>query len=102
MIGLTTRQEKMRRQNTKLLMYRPNRRKLCSKRKHGSNIECQQEGEYFANNMASNIGNEEEWARQSFLGLAFAGLEVEHLTTDPDSSAYRAALQLYGDGVTYT
>ena len=51
--------------------------------------------------MASNIGNEEEWARQSFLDLANAGLEVEHLTTDPDSSAYRAAMQLYEDGVTY-
>ena len=77
--------------------------KLCSKRKHGSNIECQHEGECFANiDMASNIGNEEEWARQSFLDLANAGLEVEHLTTDPDSSAYRAAMQLYEDGVTYT
>ena len=31
--------------------------KLCSKRKHGSNIDCQHEGECFANiNMASNIG----------------------------------------------
>ena len=65
--------------------------KLCSKRKHGSNIDT-----------ASNIGNEEEWARQSFLDLANAGLEVEHLTTDPDSSAYRAAMQLFEDGVSYT
>ena len=51
--------------------------KLCSKRKHGSNIECQHEGEGFANiEMASNIGNEDEWARPSFLDLANAGLEV--------------------------
>ena len=32
--------------------------------------------------------------------LASAGLEVEYLTTDPDSSAYRAAMRLYADSVT--
>ena len=49
---------------------------------------CQHEGECFAQiDMASNIGYEKE--------LADAGLEVEHLT-DPDSSAYQAALQLWG------
>ena len=41
--------------------------KLCSKRKHGSGIECQHSGECFANiDMASNIDNEEEWAKHSF------------------------------------
>ena len=38
--------------------------KLCSKPKNGSCIECQHSGECFANiDMASNIGNEEEWAK---------------------------------------
>ena len=50
--------------------------------------------------MASNISNEEEWAKHSFSELASAGLEVEYLTTDPDSSSYRAAMRLYTDGVT--
>ena len=50
--------------------------------------------------MGMNIGNEEEWARQCFQELANTGLEVEYLTTDPDSSPYRAAMQLYEDGVT--
>ena len=52
--------------------------------------------------MGMNIGNEEEWARQCFQELANTGLEVEYLTTDPDSSSYRAAMQLYEDGVTST
>ena len=52
--------------------------------------------------MATNIGNEEERARQSFIDIAGAGLELEYLTTDPDPSAYRAAMQLYEDGVTST
>lgn len=77
--------------------------KLCSKRKHGSNIHCEHEGKCFANiDMATNIGNEEEWAKHSFLDLNEAGLEVEYLTTDPDSSAYRAAMQLYDDGTSST
>lgn len=80
-----------------------NKTKLCSKRRQGSSIDCQHEGRCFANiDMATNIGNEEEWAKQSFLDLADAGLEVEYLTTDPDSSAYRAAFQLYEDGITST
>ena len=58
-------------------------------------------GECFSNiDMASNIGNEEEWAKHSFSELASAGLEVEYLTTGPDSSSYRAAMRLYADGVT--
>lgn len=77
--------------------------KLCSKRRNGSSIKCHHEGECFSNiDMGMNIGNEEEWARQSFQELANTGLEVEYLTTDPDSSAYRAAMQLYEDGVTST
>lgn len=80
-----------------------NKTKLCSRRKYGSNIKCQHEGRCFANiDMTTNIGNEEEWAKQSFLDLADAGLEVEYITTDPDSSAYRAAFQLYEDGITST
>ena len=32
--------------------------------------------------------------------MASAGLEVEYLTTDPDSSSYRAAMRLYANSVT--
>ena len=77
--------------------------KLCSKRRNGSSIKCQHGGECFSNiDMGMNIGNEEEWARQCFQELANTGLEVEYLTTDPDSSSYRATMQLYEDGVTST
>ena len=87
--------------NKKQIINVQTKSKLCSKRKHGSGIECQHSGECFANiDMASNIGNEEEWAKHSFSELASAGLEVEYLTTDPDSSSYRATMRLYADGVT--
>ena len=77
--------------------------KLCSKRRNGSSIKCQHRGECFSKiAMVMNIGNEEEWARQCFQELANTGLEVEYLTTDPDSSSYRTAMQLYEDGVTST
>ena len=87
--------------NKKQIINVQTKSKLCSKRKHGSGIQCQHSGECFANiDMASNIGNEEECAKHSFSELASAGLEVEYLTTDPDSSSYRAAMRLYADGVT--
>ena len=50
--------------------------------------------------MASNIGDEEEWAKHSFSELGSAELEVEYLTTDPDTSSYRAAMRLYAGGAT--
>ena len=87
--------------NKKQIINVQTKSKLCSKQKHGSGIDCQHSRECFANiDMASNIGNEEEWAKHSFSELASAGLEVEYLTTGPDSSSYRAAMRLYADGVT--
>ena len=75
--------------------------KLCSKRRNGLNIECHHVGKCFANiPMATSIGNEEQWAKQGLLDLSGAGLEAEFITTDPDSSAYRAAMTLYDDGIT--
>ena len=66
----------MRHQNTKIF----NVQKLCSNRKHGSNIECQHGDKCFANSdMTSNTGNEEEWETTWFLDLANAGPEVEHI-----------------------
>ena len=70
--------------------------KLCSKRRSGFNIECHHVGKCFANiAMATSIGNEAQWAKQGLLDLSGAGLEAEFITTDPDSSAYRAAMTLY-------
>ena len=50
--------------------------------------------------MDSNTGNEEEWAKHSFLELASARIKAEYLTTDTDSSLHRVAMRLYADGVT--
>ena len=58
-------------------------------------------GEMFANiAMATSIGNSEQWAKQGLLDLFGAGLEAEFITTDPYSSAYRAAMTLYDQGIT--
>ena len=75
--------------------------KLCSKRRNGLNIECHYVAKCFANiAMAISTGNEEQWAKQGLLELSDAGLEAEFITTDPDSSAYRAAMTLYDQGTT--
>ncbi|MCU7801218.1 MAG: hypothetical protein KZQ70_14055 [gamma proteobacterium symbiont of Lucinoma myriamae] len=50
----------------------------------------------------TNIGNEKEWAKNCFLDLKSDSLEVKYLTTDPDSSAYRAALELKTAQITKT
>ena len=62
--------------NKKQIINVQTKSKLCSKRKHGSGIECQHSGECFANiDMASNIGNEEEWAKHSFQNWLVLGLK---------------------------
>lgn len=53
-------------------------------------------------NMEEDIGNEERWAKQSLISLKQDDLEVKEITTDPDSSAYRAAESLYTAGITNT
>ena len=50
--------------------------------------------------MATSIGNEEQWAKQGLLDLSNAGLEAEFIRSDPYSSAYRAAMTLYDQGIT--
>lgn len=52
--------------------------------------------------MEQDIGNEEAWAKESLLSLKHDGLDVKEITTDPDSSAHRAAESLYRAGITKT
>ncbi|CAG2245498.1 unnamed protein product [Mytilus edulis] len=42
-----------------------------------------------------SIGDEYTWAKEALQDLASDGIEAKHLTTDPDSSAYRAADDLH-------
>ena len=50
--------------------------------------------------MAKSIGDEYTWARQLLLDLKSDNIEVEHLVTDPDSSAYKAAQDLFEENIT--
>ena len=52
--------------------------------------------------MEEVIGNEERWAKESLISLKQDGPEVKEITSDPDSSAYRAADSLYIADITYT
>ncbi|CAC5377616.1 unnamed protein product [Mytilus coruscus] len=52
--------------------------------------------------MVKSIGDEYTWAKEVILDLKADNIEVEHLVTDPDSSAYRAAQDLYEEGTTST
>ena len=45
--------------------------------------------------MEKSIGNEKEWAKKCLLDLKTDNLEPKYITTDPDSSAYRAAIDLH-------
>ncbi|CAC5410914.1 unnamed protein product [Mytilus coruscus] len=49
-----------------------------------------------------SIGDEYTWAKEALQDLASDGIEAKHLTTDPDSSAYRAADDLYLEKTTST
>ena len=52
--------------------------------------------------MEKTIGNEKEWAKNCFLALKSDLLEPKFITTDPDSSAYRAATELFTNKVIKT
>lgn len=52
--------------------------------------------------MEKNIGNEEEMAKECMEGLLEQGVEVHELTTDADSSAYRAADTMFRSGKSKT
>ena len=49
--------------------------------------------------MEKNIGNEKEWAKKCFLDLKLDNFEPKYITTDPDSSAYRAATELHAENI---
>lgn len=52
--------------------------------------------------METNIGDEETWASECLLNLKEDNFEVQNITTDPDTSSYRAAVNLYNEGITQT
>ena len=49
--------------------------------------------------MEHTIGDEREWAKACFLDLSEDQLQVKYITTDPDTSAYKAAENLYSSKV---
>ncbi|VDI21388.1 Hypothetical predicted protein [Mytilus galloprovincialis] len=49
--------------------------------------------------MVKSIGDEYTWARECLLDLKEDQLEIEHLVTDADSSAYKAAMDLHNEGI---
>ena len=49
--------------------------------------------------MEKNIGNEKEWAKKCFVDLKLDNFEPKYITTDPDSSAYRAATELQAENI---
>ncbi|XP_076113401.1 uncharacterized protein LOC143081050 [Mytilus galloprovincialis] len=75
--------------------------KLCS-------IHPIKSGEKCTSSCSSNltfmksIGDEYTWAKEALQDLASDVIEAKHLTTDPDSSAYRAADDLYLENTTST
>ena len=79
------------------------RNKLCTK-KH----DIRESAACLTKNCSRNtpvdmsIGSEKEWAKECLLDLKSNDLEVEYITTDPDSSAYRAAEELYSNDTTST
>jgi len=52
--------------------------------------------------MVKSIGDEYSWAKECLLDLKKDGIEVDYVVTDPDSSAYKAAKDLFKENVTKT
>ena len=79
--------------------------KLCSnKSEHKTKTKVKShKGHCSANiEMHDSIGSEERWAKDCLLDLKNDGLEVQEITTDPDSSAFRDAESLFKAGTTNT
>ena len=80
--------------------------KLCSK--HGFHTAADDACDTKCNEcsataaMETNIGDEQKWAEMCFEDLKNDGLEINVLTTDPDTKAYRAAEELYERKLTST
>lgn len=80
----------------KLVINLITKNKLCSHGKDHSeenlnakNCKCRQNLK-----MVDNIGNEEKSAKEGLETLYSEGFEIRHMTTDPDTSAHRAAEDL--------
>ena len=52
--------------------------------------------------MEKSIGQEKTWAKEAISGLLNKGLEVSHITTDPDTTAYLAAEEIWLEGQSKT
>ena len=53
--------------------------------------------------MAMSIGNEKEWAKDCLLQMKTKNnLEVQYITTDPDTKGFKAASELYAENITST
>ena len=85
--------------------------KLCSKGHHlkkrdldGQGVGCSGTDHQCTANIPfeKSIGDEYSWSKECLLQLKEDNLEVKHVTTDPDSSAHRAAEDLYNEGTTET
>lgn len=52
--------------------------------------------------MVKSIGDEYAWARECLEDLLKDNIEIDNLVTDPDSAAYKAAVDLYEEGKSNT
>lgn len=77
----------------KLVINLVTKNKLCSHGKDHSNENINEKNCKCTQNlqMVESIGNEEASAKEGLKTLYSEGFEIRHITTDPDSSAYRAA-----------
>ena len=79
--------------------------KLCSTHpvnvRTGKNDQCTAECSSNITFMKS-IGDEYSWAKEALTDLKADGIEAKHFTTDPDSSAFKAAEDLYHENITQT
>ncbi|XP_063419337.1 uncharacterized protein LOC134702198 [Mytilus trossulus] len=80
--------------------------KLCSKGKHlkpSDEHQCLGKDCSATIPFEKSIGDEKTWAKELLQELKESNdMEVEYLTTDPDSGAYQAATDLHDEGVTKT
>lgn len=78
--------------------------KLCSRNQH---LQSENESDHVCSSeicganipMEQNIGDELPWAKEGMTDLAKDNIQVGQVTTDPDSSAYRATEHLYEQGI---
>jgi hypothetical protein len=82
-----------------------NKSKLCQtgrvlEHKTGERVTCPNHDGRCTANLASSapISDEKQYAKESIQELSRAGINVKHVTTDPDSASYRAAEELYAAG----